>query len=288
MEAKAPGRLSVRAVPDAAAAGRLIREREVYAAVIPGEHGVRELMIASAASNQVANFMRRTLGAATPENAPKIVDAQPLPEDDSSGLSIPLLLQVLVIGGSIGVVGIGKVLPRFRGDPRHGILPVSFLAGYALLFGLAVTGIAAAFGVGSDAALIDRVLSISLISFAITASTAALVALIGPAGSAVTTVLYFVIGAQISGGSTASEFLAPFWSDLGANLPAGAGTTLLRNVFYFPEASVGGSIGILAAYAGVGLLVLVAVSLIRSRREAHAASPNVDGPATAVAAGARA
>jgi hypothetical protein len=288
LEAQAPGQLSVQAVPDVAAAQKLIRERDVYAAVIPGEHGVRELMIASAASNQVANFMRRTLGAATPENAPRIVDAQPLPKDDASGLSIPLLLQILVIGGSIGVVGIGKVLPRFKGDPRHGVLPVSFLAGYALVFGLAVTGIAAAFGVGTDASLIDRVLSISLISFAVTASTAALVSLIGPAGSAVTGTLYFILGAQISGGSTASEFLPPFWSDLGQNLPAGAGTTLLRNVFYFPEASVGGAIGILAAYASVGLIILVAVSLVRSRREARAANPIVDGPSHAVAAGARA
>jgi len=97
-------------------------------------------------------------------------------------------------------------------------------------------------------------------------STAALVALIGSAGSAVAGVLYFILGAQISGAGTAPEFLPPFWSDLGHHLPGGAGTSLLRDVFYFPEASTSDPIAILAAYAGTGLLVLLALNLIRARR----------------------
>jgi hypothetical protein len=82
--------------------------------VVPGEHGVRELVIASSASNQVANFMRKTLDAATPQNVPRIVDAKPLPDDDSAGSSIPLLVQLLILGGSVGILGFRTVLPRFR------------------------------------------------------------------------------------------------------------------------------------------------------------------------------
>jgi hypothetical protein len=99
----------------------------------------------------------------------------------------------------------------------------------------------------------------------VAASSAALVALIGPAGSAVAGVLYFILGAQISGAGTAREFLPSFWSDLGHHLPGGAGTSLLRNVFYFPEASNGEPIAILTVYAGAGLLVLLALHLIRTR-----------------------
>lgn len=266
VEAEAPGVLSVRAVRDRAAARQEIAERDVYGAVVLGEQGVRELLIASAANNGVANFLRRTLGRATPDGVPRITDVRPLPEDDATGVDIALLLQVLLIGGSIAVVGIGRLLPRFEGDPRRGVLPVTFLAAYAVMFGFALTLIAAAFGVGTDASFLDRVLAMALISAGVAGSTAALVALIGSAGSAVAGVLYFILGAQISGAGTAPEFLPPFWSDLGHYLPGGAGTSLLRDVFYFPEASTSDPIAILAAYAGAGLLVLSGLNLIRARR----------------------
>lgn len=266
VEAEAPGVLSVRAVRDRAAARQEIAERDVYGAVVLGEQGVRELLIASAANNGVANFLRRTLGRATPDGVPRITDVRPLPEDDATGIDIALLLQVLLIGGSIAVVGIRRLLPRFEGDPRRGVLPVTFLAAYAVMFGFALTLIAAAFGVGTDASFLDRVLAMALISAGVAGSTAALVALIGSAGSAVAGVLYFILGAQISGAGTAPEFLPPFWSDLGHYLPGGAGTSLLRDVFYFPEASTSDPIAILAAYAGAGLLVLSGLNLIRARR----------------------
>jgi hypothetical protein len=263
---QAPGELSARSVPDLAAARKAIRRREVYGAVVPSRQGVRQLLIASAASTQVANFLRRTLGRATPENVPRIVDEAPLPRDDSGGLSIGLLVQVLMIGGSIGVIGIARLLPRFQGNPRQGILPLTFLIGYGVLFGLLVAAIAAAFGVGTEAAYIDRVLALAFISVAVTASSGALVALIGPAGSGVAALLYFVLGAQISGAGTAPEFLPPFWSGLGQHLPGGAGTSLLRDVFYFPEAPTGEPIEILAAYVGVGLVLVMALSAHYARR----------------------
>jgi hypothetical protein len=272
IEAQAPDRLDVRAVPDLAAARQAIDEREVYAAVVPGPHGVRELVIASSASNQVANFMRKTLGAATPQNVPRIGDAKPLPEDDSAGSSIPLLVQLLILGGSVGILGFRRVLPRFQAEPRSGVLPIAALVAYALAFGLAVTGISEEFGVGTDAAFLDRVLVFSFISLAVTASTAAMVSLIGAAGSAVAGTLFFVIGSQISGGNTALEFLSPFWSGLGEHLPGGAGTALVRDVLYFPDAPMGEPIATLAAYVGVGVLVVLGLSALRSRRPAASGS----------------
>ena len=146
--------------------------------------------------------------------------------------------------------------------------------GYGLLLGLLVTAVSAAFGVGADAAFVDRVLAMTVISVAVTASAGALVALMGPAGAGVASVVYFLRGAQISGASTASEFLPPFWSELGQALPAGAGATLLRDVFYFPEASTTQPLAILATYAGVGLVAVIALSLVAHRRStARAAAP---------------
>jgi hypothetical protein len=273
VEARAPGELSVRVVPDRDAARKEIAERDVYGAVVLGKQGVRELLIASAANNGVANFLRRTVGRATPDGVPRITDVRPLGEDDATGVDITLLLQALLIGGSIAVLGIGRLLPRFEGDPRRGVLPGTFLAAYAVTFGFALTLISSAFGVGTDASFLDRVLAMTLISASVAGSTAALVALIGSAGSAIAGLLYFVLGAQISGAGTAREFLPPFWGDLGHYLPGGAGTSLLRDVFYFPEASTSGPIAILAAYAGAGLLVLLGLNLIRARRGLSPSQP---------------
>jgi len=283
VEAKAPGKLSARSVPDAAAARDAIDSRDVYAALVPGPNGVRELTISSAASNQVANFMRRTLGEATASNVPRIVDAKPLPQDDSSGLSIGLLIQVLMIGGSLGVVGLARLPSRLRGNPRRGVLPLAFLVGYGLVSGLLLTAVSAAYGVGTDASFVDRVLAFTLISLAATMSTAALVAIVGPAGAAITAVVYFVVGGQISGAGTAPEFLPSFWSDFGQALPGGAGTSLLRDVFYFPEASTGGAVGTLAIYAGAGLLVVILLSAIARWRAGEADSAPAHGPAAGLA-----
>lgn len=283
--AQAPDELSTRSVPDLAAAEAAIRERDVYGAIVPGQQGVRELLIATAANNQVANFLRRTLGRATEANVPKIVDARPLPRDDSSGASIGLLVQVLMIAGTVGVVGLTRLLPRFEGDPRRGVVPLLFLLVYGLLLGFLVAAIAAAFGVGTDASFLDRVLALAFISVAVTLSTGALVALIGPAGSAVAGLLYFVLGSQISGAGTAPEFLPSFWSELGQHLPTGAGATLLRDVFYFPEASIGEPIAILGVYAGVGLIVVIALNLLIARRRDRAAGQvGVAGDTGAVSA----
>jgi hypothetical protein len=266
LEAKAPDELDVRPVPDLEAAKREIAERDVYGAVVPTPTGIDTLVIASAASNQVANFLRNSIGQPTSAGTPKIVDAAAWPEDDSGGLAIGLLVTVIILGGTVGVIGMTQVLPRFEGHPRQGILPLTYLAAYALVYAIAVTAIAAAFGVGTDAPVIERVGAFFLLSLGCTASTAAMIALLGPAGSAVTALLYFVLGSQISGAGTAPEFLPSFWSGLGQHLPAGAGTSLLRNLFYFPDASSGGEIAVLSVYAGAGLVTLLIVSLVRARR----------------------
>src|SRR5262245_10796518 len=270
-EAQSEGKLSVRAVPDVTAAEGEIRHRDVYGAVVPNTSGdIDQLLIAPAASNQTANFLRNTLGEPTDGNVPKVTEVVPLPSDDSAGASIGLLLQVLILGGTIGVIGMARLVPHIRADLSHGVLPLAFLVAYALLLGLVLTGIAVAFGVATNVSFLDRVLSLALISFAITASTAALVALIGVAGSAVAGLVYFLIGTQVSGANTAPEFLAPFWRVLGEYLPNGAGVTLLRNVIYFPDASVAKSITILAVYVGVGCLVIVGLKLADALRTREA------------------
>ena len=169
-----------------------------------------------------------------------------------AGLGVALFISGWRTGRPFMPAGLGMwvALALFAQDAAGmamGVLPLTFLAGYALLFGLALTLIAGAFGVGTEAPFLDRVLAMALISGGVAASSAALVALIGPAGSAVAAVLDVSLGAQISGAGTAREFMPTFWGDFGHYLPGGAGTSLLRDVFYFPQASTAEPIS--SAYA---------------------------------------
>ena len=93
-----------------------------------------------------------------------------------------------------------------------------------------------------------------------------LVSLVGSAGAAVGGVLYFLLGAPISGAATALPMMPEFWRDLGQALPPGAGATLLRRVLYFPDAPIGTPLLTLGLYAALGALVLGVVNAVAGAR----------------------
>ena len=73
-----------------------------------------------------------------------------------------------------------------------------------------------------------------LVMAAVAYATAALQeAVLGPAGTLIVVVLFIVFGAPASGGTVPSAYLPGFWRTFGPYLPAGAGTTAVRNTLYF-------------------------------------------------------
>ena len=68
-----------------------------------------------------------------------------------------------------------------------------------------------------------------LVMTAVAFSTAALQTLFGPAGTLIVVVLFVIFGAPAAGGTVPSAFLPEFWRAIGPYLPAGAGTTAVRN-----------------------------------------------------------
>ncbi|MFD0517408.1 hypothetical protein [Paractinoplanes durhamensis] len=105
----------------------------------------------------------------------------------------------------------------------------------------------------------------SLISLAITASTAGSVALFGPAG-ALLGALYFTLGTVISGASILPEFLPSFGKHLGENLPTGAGVQAVRDDLYFPAAPIDQHLLVLGLYAGIGALIVLVTNMLPNRR----------------------
>ena len=187
---------------------------------------------------------------------PRIQDVVPLPKDDSSGSSLAFVIQAICLGGSIASLALGRLGGLTRRSTRRGLGHVALLVVYAA-FSAAVALLAmAVFGVGSGGNHATLFWGLALVSLAVTASTAAFVALLGPAGSLIGG-LYFTVGLIISGSSIAPEMLPGAGRVVGRLLPPGAGSTVMRDALYFPGASTAGPFVVLGLYAGLGLVVVL-------------------------------
>jgi hypothetical protein len=196
---------------------------------------------------------------------PTVTDVVPLPSDDVNGVSLGFLTQALALGGTIASMGLGRLIPRARRSWRRGIAHVTILIAYAVASAAVILWSMTWFGVGETADRGEMLGIFSLISLAITASTAGAVALFGPAGALIGA-MYFTLGTVISGASILPEFLPSFGRYLGENLPTGAGVQAVRDDLYFPAAPIHGHMVVLGLYAGIGALVVLITNMMPNRR----------------------
>jgi hypothetical protein len=199
---------------------------------------------------------------------PPITDVVPLPDDDVNGASLGYLTQALALGGTVASMGLGRLIPRTRRSWRRGIAHVSTLAVYAIASAAVILWSMRWFGVGTTADRGEMLAIFSLISLAITASTAGAVALFGPAGALIGA-MYFALGTVISGASILPEFLPTFGRVLGLNLPTGAGVQAVRDNLYFPAAEIRTHLIVLGLYAGIGALIVLITNMLPNRRNRH-------------------
>jgi hypothetical protein len=162
-------------------------------------------------------------------------------------------------------MGLGRLIPRAKRSWRRGIAHVTILALYAVGSAAVVLWSMTWFGVGTTADRGEMLGIFSLISLAITASTAGAVALLGPAGALVGA-MYFTLGTVISGASILPEFLPDFGRVVGAYLPTGAGVQAVRDDLYFPAAPIGVHLTVLGLYAGIGALVVLITNMMPNRK----------------------
>jgi uncharacterized membrane protein len=181
-------------------------------------------------------------------------------------VSLGLLTQALALGGTVASMGLGRLIPRTKRSWRRGLAHVSILALYAVGSAAVVLYSMRWFGVGVTADRGEMLAIFSLISLAITASTAGAVAVLGPAG-AVVGALYFTLGTVISGASILPEFLPAFGRYVGENLPTGAGVQAVRDDLYFPNASIDKHLVVLVLYAGIGAVVVLITNMLPNRRD---------------------
>jgi hypothetical protein len=191
---------------------------------------------------------------------PEVTDLAPLPDTDKYGSALSFLVQALALGGTIASAGLGRLIPRTRRSLKRGLGHLTTLIAYAAGSAAAVSISMRLFDIGTGADHVTLFGVFFLVSLAVIASTAALVALIGQAGMGAG-LIYFGVGTVISGASIPSEFLPPVARAIGQALPTGAGAHAVRDTLYFPDAAIAGPIWVLLAYSLIGCVVLLVTNL---------------------------
>lgn len=251
-----------------------VAQRRAYAVLVPAgpvEDGAEQrtpadLYVASAANRTMATVLPTVFDrvAAEQQQPPVTVhDLAALPAADGNGLSGFYAVVSWMVGGyfgatMLGMVGEARIRSRRRAAYRlAGMLGMSLAAG--LLSALLLQHVIGVFG---DASFLGLWMIGALCVFATGAATIAFQSLLGIAGTGIAVLVFVVLGNPSSGGPFSAELLPGLWREIGAVLPPGAGTTLVRNTVYFDGAATGGPVLVLLIWALVG----VAVTLIRGGR----------------------
>jgi hypothetical protein len=250
-------------VTDRDAAVTLIKQRDVYGAVILGAKP--EVLIASAAGSTptqllttVAAQLQAQLlaevtaaGGNTSNVSVPVTDVVPLSSSDANGAKLTTAAFPLVLGGMFGGILISLLVV---GVARR----VTALVVYGIASGLIVAVVLQnLFGaLQGNFALNALALGLSMVA------TGSLVvgfnALVGPRGIAVGSVLTVLIGNPLSAATTPYQFLAAPWGAIGQYFVPGAATNLLRSLSYFPDADTTKQWLVLGAWAVGGLVVSMA------------------------------
>jgi hypothetical protein len=256
LEQKQAGRLDVKRYASESAARGAIDQREIYGAVVV-EGRDQRLLVASAASNSVAQMLRGAVDA----QAGKVVveDVKPLVDEDPRGTTLNSAFLALIIASSIAVVMLTSLAVT-------GLRLIGALSLFALLGGLAVIGLIGE-GIG---ALPGSYLALSgvtaLTMLAIALPTAGLQRLFGQAGAAIGGLFFVLLANPASGNASAPELLPGFWRQISQLMPPGAGGTSLRNTAYFDGNAILHPLLVLSAYAATGLLLVLLGGAVRQRR----------------------
>ncbi|SCL18713.1 hypothetical protein GA0070624_1593 [Micromonospora rhizosphaerae] len=264
LAAARPGAFDVTTLPDAAAADRALRDREVYAAFVAGPDGIA-LHTAPAASPTVAALLTEAsaqLAAGRPVPVVQVVPADP---DDPRGAGfaagfLPFALTSMLAGALL------TFLVAHRGARLLGLL------GYAVLAGLVGAAVLHGWLGVLDGDLWREAGAIGLFALAAAGIVGGLGALLGGPGIGLGALLVFLVGNPLSAVSAAPELLPRPWGTVGQFLPVGAGGTLLRSAAFFGGAGATRSLAVLAGYAAVGL-VLVLVGRFRPAGKVGTAVP---------------
>lgn len=256
LAAQAPGVFDVTTATDRAAAVDLVETRQVYGAVVLAP--VPEVLTSSAASPLVA----QQLAALAPELGAQVgrqtgtpvtvavTDVVPLGAGDPRGVVLGAVTFPLVLGGMAGGIGIALVVV---GAWRR----LGALLGYAAAAGLVVTTVLHTWWAVLGGSFLVSTAIVGLTVLGIAGVVVGCVALLGRRGLPLGPVLFLLVANPIAAAAMPWQMLPEPWGAIGQWLPPGAAASLLRAESYFPRAGTSDLWLALAAWAALGLVLLL-------------------------------
>jgi hypothetical protein len=248
------GHFDVVDVDDEGDARDAILDREVYGAFVVGEDGAATLLTASAASLAVADLLTGVGDeiAAARDVDLEVTDIKPLDSEDPRGISTNLLTLSTSVPAILGALLSMTFAPTLAAGAR-----IFMLGLFAIIGGLA-SALVVHVGIGAIPGSFLAIWAITTVAiFAIAIASAALIALIGPAGTGVSFMIFLMLGNPASGAAGAPELLPTLWRDGGQFLQPGAFASSLRGVAYFDWAGTTMPLVVLAGWSLFGVLVLL-------------------------------
>ncbi|WP_285569807.1 MULTISPECIES: hypothetical protein [unclassified Streptomyces] len=273
LQDKGDGALSVRTVPDRAAAVDHLRTQDSYGAYVPGRSP--ELLVATASSDTSATVVEKVFTeVAAGQGAPlKVTNTAPTADGDPTGQGIFFLLVAVSIGSYASVAVIGGA---------GAVLPLRIRAALAVAASLVVSVIGAVFA-GPLFGLVDRGLG-GL--WAMAWLYAAGILLIGVGlhtflkrwTTLGVMVLFVMLNFTSSGGIFRPELQPGFFGALHAFWNGAGFVEGVRSHVYFGGHALGGHLLVLALWFVVGILAMALAGLAeRKRRVAVAATAPAAG-----------
>ena len=227
-------------VADRDAAIAAVESREAYGAIVLDQQP--EVLTASANGTVVSQMFTSVASRLNTT----VTDVVPLASTDARGAGLSAMSFPLVIGGIAGGV----------------IISMSVKGVWRRLLTTAIYGVGAGavivaitqwwFGI-LQGAVLPNIAAASMAVLAVSALIVGLTSIIGPAGIGVGAILTMFVGNQISGAVQPWQFLPEPWGVVGQFFAPGAGSTLLRNLSYFPDAATAQAWWVLAAWIAAGV-----------------------------------
>lgn len=244
-----------------------LRNRTIYAALVPQPSSRTDILYVASAANPAVSSELVTQATAAEKGRGRTLqvrDIAPLPRTDPRGLTVFYLVVGWVVGGYLTATILGL---------RRGMRPLRMRA---CVLRIAALVIFAAVGGPASVAYLEHVqhvlpghevqlMGVGALTIAASAlSASAIMSVLGIIGTGLVIIAYVVIGNPSSGGPFAYELLPAFWRTVGPYLPPGAGTDASRNTLYFNGNTLSRPIYVLGTYAVAGMLVLLISSAVDS------------------------
>jgi hypothetical protein len=246
----------------------LIDKRKIYGAYAPRAK-TSTVLVASAASPVIAGVLPQVFGPIDQQRKTqsKVVDAKPLPPDDSGGASGYFLALIAIIGAVLIGWMLELLVPSIRRGAVATLIRLVTLAVFAILSGLALALYAKSLGAFEDNVL-DVTIAVALTIFGVSTVQSGYTSVLGGTfGLAFGLLVFILLGVlATSGGASAPEFLPDFWKTIGGLLPPRATMELIKDQAYFDGKGIDTPMLVLLIYVALGSVSMLAFSFIPRKK----------------------